>query len=176
MFKLFANTRPRLIVANSYGKGIQPPEYLDSKLDPWPGAFMSDVVRPSDVSGMTEEDTTEHSSSIPSSAIGARSNKEIIAEANAAKDYSPDDPIAGRILTDEDVPGFYDNTRPSKLKITGTIDPVFSKSGFTIGDRIYHKKLKEEGKVVDLLASGSVIVKLDNGKKGITAAANLVKL
>jgi hypothetical protein len=140
---------------------------------------MTDVARPTDVSGMTEADDTVHKVYVPGSSIAAKSKEALIEESNAAKGFAPDDPTAHRsdVLQDSDVPGFYTNPKPGQgRRITGEVDPIFGKSGYTIGDKIYHKRHKMEGKVIDLLASGLVKVKFENGKKGEVKPENIVKL
>lgn len=66
--------------------------------------------------------------------------------------------------------------RPGEFVISGQADLVFAKAGFAIGDKIYHKKRKKEGKVKDVTASGKVQVLFDDGDSGWMAKDNLVKL
>lgn len=147
-----------------------PPHFID-KLFKLRSELMD--VRPNDTSGMTEADDTVHSTHVPATSIAARHKDALVEEANNAQ--TPDDPTSGRVRQDINVPGFYTAARPGGT-ITGTIDPVFGKSGFAIGDRIYHSGKKKEGTVKDLMASGGVIVKFDDGKKLQANAENLVVL
>lgn len=109
--------------------------------------------------------------------IADSSNQEILADANSGK-YLGNDPLAARgVRQEENVPGY----RPVKhagspVKISGEVDPLFGKAGVSIGDRIYHKKRKIEGKVIDVRASGKIDVKLDDGTKGTTSPDNIVRL
>lgn len=132
-------------------------------------------MRTSDlVEDMTKGDSV-HRSHMPESAIGMKSNEEIKAEANTGR-YQGSDPVGG-VMQEENVPGFKPGFDPTKItKLSTETDPVFGKSGFAIGDKIYHKVQKQEGVVKDMLASGSIIVKFANGKKGRTNPKNLVKL
>jgi hypothetical protein len=96
--------------------------------------------------------------------LGSMTADDVEAAVASGGSGTNNDPLAGRFKTE------------GEIAITGNVDPVFGRSGLAIGDRIYHKLLKCEGTVEDLMASGKVIVKLDNGKKGTTAAENIAKL
>lgn len=138
---------------------------------------MTDVARPTNTSDMQTEDNTVYSSTASRNSIAGRTKEQLREEANSAK-HSGIDPLAARgVLQEEDIPGFVPGKRPTTgIKITGTVDPIFGKSGFSIGDRVYHKVKKMEGTVKDLMASGKVIVELSDGRTGKMNAENIVKL
>jgi hypothetical protein len=137
-------------------------------------------MRTSDlVDGMTKDGPVVQAH-MPSSSIGSKTNEEIKAEANTAR--AVDDPLARTgIIQEENIPGFQpgipmDAHGKRITKISTEADPIFAKSGLAIGDKIYHKGKKKEGVIKDMLASGGVIVKFEDGKKGTVDSKNLVKL
>jgi len=137
---------------------------------------MAEFAKPEDTSGMTQKDDTVYKdNNAPHTSIAAKSKDAILSEANRSA-HSGEDPLARMVRQDVNVPGFYSGSVPISGKITGEADPVFARMGFAIGDRVYHKKQKSEGVVKDMLASGKVIVHLDNGVKGKSDPSNLVKL
>lgn len=121
-------------------------------------------------------DAAPVSSNAPSNSIAARTKEQLRAEANNAR-ISSDDPLVGKgIRQEENIPNFVPGKPMTGIKLTGTADPVFAKAGYAIGDKVYHRKLKKEAKVIDMLASGPIVIKFDDGTKGKTAPENLVKL
>lgn len=132
--------------------------------------------RPASLSDMAQQDETVHNSSPKGSGfetgkpLSAISNEEL----NAAR-KNHDDPLSRIVKQDSDVPGFYTKPRP-KSGMTGTIDPIFGKAGFAIGDKIYRSKNKAEGVVKDVAASGKVLIKLEGYKPNWVEADTIVKI
>jgi hypothetical protein len=125
---------------------------------------------------MKQQDEKVYTSSAPRNSIAGRSKEELAAEADNAR-HSSLDPLAAKgILQEENIPNFVPGKPLPGIKITGEADPIFAKAGFAIGDRVYHKLKKLEGTIIDLMASGKVIVKLDDGRKGTMQSSNIVKL
>lgn len=81
-----------------------------------------------------------------------------------------------RSVLDDHLDGLATGRRPAQMKMTGTVDPVIASIGFAIGDRVYHKLRKKEGKVDDVAAKSGVHVKFDDGGRGWQKPENLVKL
>lgn len=136
------------------------------------------IEAPRDTAGMTEKDDTVYKDRhAASGSIASKTDNQILSEANSAR-MGQDDPLARLgVQQEENIPGFQPGPGFAKGRTLSTeVDPVYGKSGLVIGDRIYHKLKKSEGVVKDMLASGGIIVKLDNGIKGKTSAENLVKL
>lgn len=123
---------------------------------------------------MTEDNKTVFESSAPAGSIAARSKQQLLAEARSAKENSAD-PIARCVMQEEDIAGFQPGV-PIGGKISGTVDPMYANKPFQIGDKIYHKTLKVEGEVEDVLATGQVVVTLAGGRKGKTDPSKLAKL
>lgn len=104
--------------------------------------------------------------------ISESSNQQL--SADASQPMNGDDPLSRRgVKQEENIAGFVPG-RP--MTMDGRVDPVYGRSGLSIGDRIYHKKQHVEGTVTAMMASGKIVVTLDNGKKGTTEAENLAKL
>lgn len=132
--------------------------------------------RPASLSDMSQQDETIHKSEPRGSGIETGKPLSAISddELNQAK-KTHNDPLQNAVRQDHDVPGFYTKARPQG-GMTGTVDPIFGKAGFAIGDKIYRSKSKAEGVVKDVAASGKVLIKLDGFKPGWVESDTIVKL
>lgn len=148
---------------------------------------MSDI--PASLRDMTQPDDKEYVSKPKGAGIETGKPLTELNESDMAdiRARSVNASRARGVFQEEDIPGFKpgfeeENERRRAMNrgsvgaMDGRIDPVFGKSGLAIGDRIYHKIQKIEGKVTDLSANGKVYVDFDDGRKGKTIKENCVKL
>jgi hypothetical protein len=85
-----------------------------------------------------------------------------IARGEEIRESASADPLAGKLL----------NNGGGSIKMTG----VASANIYAVGDRIYHKKHKEEATVKEISSSGKLRVRWASGEKSWVRPENIVKL
>lgn len=118
---------------------------------------------PDSLSDMSERPTGKITSTGGRSSLGTMQNADVLAQANT-KANGMIDPTAVRR-----------GRAPGGFAMNGVADTTFG-SAFAIGDRIYHKERKKEGKIEDISAAGKAQVRYDDGTTGWALQANIVKL
>jgi|ERR1700761_1518091 len=124
-------------------------------------------IKPQHAGDMTEQDNTTHlPPHTPSTALGYADAQDLLQKARSQSDVLR----ARGIVQEQDIPNFKpgipielygDASRPGQRVQAAAQAPKFR-----VGQKVYHKLRKEEGKILELKASGMIKIRLDSGKEG----------